>query len=243
MKWRNELISVFGILVVLAVLSFGHRAWGGVPLASVLQHQLFSLLGGSMAAQSSSRGPDPLVAVLGQENERLHQQLALRARLPGVVQFAQVVRREPETWWTSVEVELALSTQGPPPSHTAVVLTPQGLIGTLEGKDLVMVEQGPQSYYRGTVHLLSSPETQLSVTVGQNEAPFLLEGRGGPEFAMRPVTSGAEKTVEPGDAVQTSGLGRLYSKGLQVAVVGGDLRWAGFSSCASTPAEVVLWWR
>lgn len=184
-----------------------------------------------------------MVTVLGEENERLHQLLALRGRLPGVVQAARVVRREPDTWWETMEIELALSAQGPPPPGTAVVLTAQGLIGRLEGKSLVLVEQGPDSYYRGTIHLLSSSETQLSVVVGEEESPFLLEGRGGADFGLRPVTSGAEKTVGPGDAVQTSGLGHLYSKGLQVAVVGGDPHWAVFSSCATTPAEVVLWWR
>jgi cell shape-determining protein MreC len=231
------------LLGVLSAVSFSHLAWDGRPLPALLQRNFYVLLGGRLADPLSSQQPDPLAEALGQENKRLHELLALRSRLPGVTQAATVVRREPETWWNVLEVEFALAVSGPPPQATAIVLTPQGLIGTLETRSLIVVTENGQSFCRGTVNLLSSPETQLSVVVGEQQAPFLLEGRGGADFALRPVTSVAEKSVVSGDPVQTSGLGQLYSKGLLVGVVSKDSRWAKFSTCAATPSEVLLWWR
>lgn len=241
MSWKSELGQGLGMLALLALLSFGHLVWGGEPLPVLLQRNLYVLAGGRFARQAPPAPPDPLISVLGAENERLNELLALRSRLPGTAYAAVVVRREPETWWRELEVEFAIA--GPPPQGTAIVLTPQGLIGTLDDDALVVVQEAGQTFCRGTIRLLSSPETQLSVVVGEGEADFLLEGRGGAEFALRPVTSGAAKAIAPGDAVQTSGLGKLYSKGLQVAQVSRDARLAFFSSLASTPPEVLLWWR
>ena len=196
-----------------------------------------------MTAVPPSDQPDPLLNVLGEENERLHELLALRSRLPGVAQAAKVVRREPDTWWTQLEVEFAAPPADLPATGTAIVLTPQGLIGTLESDELLVIKEQGQTFCRGTVALLSSQETQLSVVVGEQQAPFLLEGKGGLDFALRPVVSGAEKAIATGDSVLTSGLGQLYSKGLQVGIVGKDSQRATFTACASTPDEVLLWWR
>jgi hypothetical protein len=239
-SWRRELLGGLLFLGLLALLSFAHLAWGGRPLARLLQSELYALLGGRLSS-GSLPSADPLVAVLARENARLNELLALRARLPGATQAALVTRREPETWWTSMEVEFAIS--GPPPKGTAVVLSAQGLLGTLESQAIVVSEEGGQAFCRGTVALLSSPKSQLSVVVGESQSPFLLEGRGGASFALRPVTSGAARAISSGEAVQTSGLGKLYSKGLQVAQVDRDTRWATFSALAGTPSEVLLWWR
>jgi cell shape-determining protein MreC len=229
------------MLALLALVSFGHLAWGGAPLPTLLQRNLYLLAGGRFFQKAPAAPPDPLIAMLGTENERLHELLALRSRLPGKANAAVVARREPETWWSELVVEFAVT--GPAPTGTAIVLTPQGLIGTLESDALVVVREAGQTFCRGTVRLLSSQETQLSVVVGEGESAFLLEGRGGSELALRPLTSGAEKAISPGDPVQTSGLGKLYSKGLQVAQVARDPHLAMFTSLASTPPEVLLWWR
>jgi cell shape-determining protein MreC len=242
-KWRSELLTTLALLVLLGAISFAHLAWNGQPLLRLLHHNFYVLLGGRVAAVAPSDQPDPLLTVLGEENERLHQLLALRSRLPGVAQAAKVVRREPDTWWTQLEVEFVANPADLPATGTAIVLTPQGLIGTLESDQLVVIKGQAQAFYRGTVALLSSPETQLSVVVGEEEAPFLLEGKGGLDFALRPVVSGAENAIAAGDSVLTSGLGQLYSKGLQVGTVGKDSQRATFSTCASTPDEVLLWWR
>lgn len=243
MSWRTEILSALALLGVLAIASFAHLAWGGQPLATLLHRNLYVLVGGRLAvAPDSAAQPDPRVRLLGDENRRLHELLALRSRLPGVAHAAVVARREPDTWWSELEVEFAIPS-APPPPGTAMVLTPHGLVGTLDSDALVMVEEAGRSFYRGKVSLLSSPQTQLSVVVGEGESPFLLEARGGASFALRPVTSGAGKAVAPGDPVQTSGLGKLYSKGLQVAQVDKDTRWAVFSTLQATPSEVLLWWR
>lgn len=242
MKQKREAATTLVLLLLLLVVSFGHLVWGGQPLPQLLQRNLFTLLGGRFTPPAVGTLSDPLVATLSQENQRLHQQLSLRARLPDTAQIALVVRREPETWWSAMEVEFG---EAPPPGkETAVVLSAQGLIGSLDASTVILRKQvGGGSAARGTVVLLSSPETQLSVVVGPSEAPFLLQGRGGNQFSLKPVTSGADKTISPGDSVVTSGLGQLYSKGLQVATVSRDGKGAVFSSCAATPSEVVLWWR
>lgn len=243
MNWRRELALLVLLASIWGGLSFGHLAWGGQPLSRAVQRGLYGLLGGRAASGPAERPADPSRDVLRQENERLHELLALRSRLPGVSAAAAVLRREPDTWWSELLIEFSPPSEGLP-KGTAVVLTPQGLIGTVEA-DQVRRLQGDSGrpICQATVRLLSSADTQLSVAVGSAQAPFLLEGKGAAEFALRPVTSEAEKQALPGDAVLTSGLGRLYSKGLQVGVVGKNSRRATFSTLAATPAEVVLWWR
>lgn len=238
---KQEAGATLGLLLLLTAVSFGHLAVGGQPFPTLLRNNLYVLLGGRHLAERESPQQDPLVAVLSQENQRLHEQLSLRARLPGEARVAQVVRREPETWWGSLEVEFAGSP--PSPRGTAVVLTSQGLIGSLDGSAVTIVGEGDRSFCRGTVVLLSSPESQLSVVVGETQAPFLLQGRGGDLFTLKPVTSGAERAIAAGDSVLTSGLGQLYSQGLKVGLVTRDGKGATFSPCAFTPSEVVLWWR
>jgi hypothetical protein len=238
MSYRTELMASLGVLAVLGVVSFGHLLWGGTPAARLWHDKLYTVLGGRIEAQQPGPARENVTAALQSENQRLHQLLGLKARLPGFTQAARVVRREPDTWWEALELEFAQPTQ-PLPQGVALVLSSQGLIGTLDTADLTHKDE----VYRGRAILLSSSRTQLSVIVGEREAPFLLQGRGGAELALRPVTSGAEKGVSMGDSVLTSGLGQLYSRGLLIGHVGREPGVAIFSACASSPPEVVLWWR
>lgn len=245
MKWKGELVTFVLMAAVLCAVSFSHLAWGGRSLPKSVQQNVYVLLGGRISASQPARGQDPVTGVLLEENRRLHELLALRARLEGRVVSADVTRREPETWWSELEVEFELP-ESPSPwwkEKAAVVLTSRGAIGRLEGETVSLSRTARgQSLARGTVTLLSSPQTQLSVVVGEKATPFLLEGKGTGELALRPVVSGAESLIGAGDPVVTAGLGQLYSQGLQVGLVK-DAKWATFTSCASTPAEVLLWWR
>ncbi len=241
MNWRRELWLVLGLCALWGGLSYAHLLWGGRPLARQAQHALYGLLGGRAGKLPASR-PDPMRETLAGENQRLHALLALRSRMPGTATAAAVTRREPDTWWSELTLEFS-PPKGGLPQGTAMVLTPQGLIGTVEPEAIRSLRSGQGIYCQATVRLLSSAETQLSVVVGDSRAPFLLEGKGGAEFTLRPVTSEAEKGVQTGDVVLTSGLGQLYSAGLQVALVGKNPRRADFSSLNASPAEVLLWWR
>lgn len=241
MRWKTGGLSLLVMLVTLGVLSFSHLVWGGRPLAEVWQQNLYVLLGGRSITVPTNASSDPVRQVLAEENRRLRETLALSSRLPGTVLAARVARREPQTWWSQLQVEFVIPGGKTVPAP-AIVLTPQGVIGRLEHDSVATFEEGGQMLARGTVELLSSPQTQLSVVVGEKETPFLLEGRGGSELALRPVTSGAPTSIAVGEPIVTSGLGTLYSRGLQVAVVK-DASWATFTSCSSTPAEVLLWWR
>ena len=228
---------------LLAALSLLFAPGGQVRLAAWLSHHLHLAVRGRSAPPPSLLAADPLRSVLQAENDRLHALLSLRERLSGEVRAARVVRREPDLWWTELVVEMRVAGSAPP-HGTALVITPEGLIGTLESRHMIVVGEGESKLARGTVKLLSAPGHQLSVMVGPSEQPFLLEGRGDARLALRPVSGGAEKEILPGDAVVTSGLGRIYSsRGLRVAAVDSDTHWARFSALSATPAEVLLWWR
>lgn len=242
MKSNREGLRLLLVAGLLAALSFtpGPQSQS---LPKWLSHRFYLAVGGRLAPPRTPPAADPLRGVLQAENDRLHALLALSERLPGEVRSAWVARREPDRWWRDLEVEIPIAGP-PPPNGVALVLTTEGLIGTLESQRLLLSKIGGRTLARGTVTLLSAPGHQLSVVAGPGEQPFLLEGRGGANLALRPISGGAEKEVSPGDAVLTSGLGRLYrSRGLVVGEVDSDVHWARFSALASTPSEVLLWWR
>lgn len=242
MKLRKELLGALATLVFL--LAFSWPFLGTDHDASILgaaDRAIYILAGGRFQAPPPA-GSYPVSSLLREENASLHQLLSLRSRLSGRVLAARVTRRDPDTWWSYLTVEF-LSPQAPPPKATAVVITPQGVIGSLDSADILIVQSGDERFCRGRVRLLSSPETQLSAVVGNLESPFLLEGRGGPALSLRPVTSGAEDQIQESDGVRTSGLGDLYSKGLQVGTVDKDRHFASFTALPSTPVEVLIWWR
>ena len=243
---RCSPVAPLVVALLLATVSFDHVVTGGQAWPRRISQGFYLLLGGRWLPTSENqqgRVADPLRAAVERENERLSSLLALDGRLTGERRAARVVRREPDRWWSELEIEFPIL--GPaPPRGTALVLTPQGLIGTLESERFVLGEVQGVRVARGTVSLLSGAGHQLSVMVGPDEQPFLLEGRGGPGLALRPVSGAAEKSVMMGDPVVTSGLGNLYrSRGLPIAQVEEDVHWARFSALASTPSEVVLWWR
>ncbi len=249
MKPSREGLRLLIVAGLLAALSFTPAPQSQSPprtrstMVQWLSHRFYLAVGGRLAPPRNPPATDPLRGVLRAENDRLHALLALGQRLPGEVRTAWVVRREPDRWWRDLEVEIPILGP-PPPNGAALVLTSEGLIGTLESQRLVMARIGERTLARGTVTLLSAPGHQLSVVTGPGEQPFLLEGRGGANLALRPISGGAEKEIIPGDAVLTSGLGRLYrSRGLVIGEVDSDVHWARFSTMASTPSEVLLWWR
>ncbi len=238
--------QTFVVILLLASVSLGHLVSGGQPWPRRISQGFYLLVGGrwnSSEGVTNARAADPLRVALEQENQRLSSLLALDGRLSGERRAAKVVRREPERWWSELEVEFPV--QGSvPPSGAALVLTPEGLIGTVENDRIVLKESSGKVFARATVSLLSGAGHQLSVGVGPDEQPFLLEGRGGASLALRAVNGTAEKSVLPGDVVVTSGLGTVYrSRGLPIARVDGDVRWAKFSALSSTPSEVLVWWR
>ncbi len=242
MKLKNELLGALLTLLVLLVFSWPFLANSPeTSLFALADRALYSLAGGRFHTPPSAR-TYPVSSSIREENASLHQLLSLRSRLSGQVVAARVTRRDPDSWWSFLTVEFD-SPEANPPKETAMVLTPQGVIGSLDNADIVLVQSGDERFFRGRVRLLSSPETQLSVVVGDRQSPFLLEGRGGPALSLRPVTSGAEDQIVESDGVRTSGLGHLYSKGLQVGTVDKDRQFATFTALPSTPAEVLIWWR
>lgn len=243
MKLNSAGRQTLMVALLLAAVSFAHLSVGGQAWPRRISQGFYHLLGGRWTESSAVRGTDPLRAVVERENERLSSLLALEGRLTGERRAARVVRREPDRWWSELEIEFPIL--GPaPPSGTALVLTPGGLIGALESEHLLIADVKGERVARGTVSLLSGAGHQLSVVVGPDEQPFLLEGRGGSSLALRPVSGAAEKSVVGGDPVVTSGLGNLYrSRGLPIAQVEEDVHWARFSALTSTPSEVILWWR
>lgn len=243
MNWRRELGIGLALGILLwAVSSFLSTQWGRI--ATFRARQCFY---GLLGAQSD-KAADPLdkhyalpLNVLIDENKRLNELLSLSDRVSSRAIGARTLARDPNTWWSQLLVEFKL--EGKPPKGIALVLTPQGAIGTLDSRTVILSGDESTLYCLGTVSLLSSAKTQLSVEIGESRIPFLLEGRGGPTFSLRPILNGGEARVRPGDLIYSSEPSKIFTRGLPLGRVEEDVRWGSFTSLGGTPSEVLLWWK
>ncbi len=216
---------------------------GTSDLASMARTAVVRLLGG---AWRTAEGPSTfsMNSELLEQNQRLSQLLSLRGRLSGSTAVATVIRREPEAWWLSIWVRFRLTSEMP--EGSALVMTPEGLIGVLEASKISSLGSSEgldeDEEFLGQVQLLTAPTTQLAVNVGGVLTPYLLEGTGGPRFRLRPLERDKVAVSSRGTLVSTAGSGHLFVEGLPVAVIEDERGEMAETLLRATPGQVLLWW-
>jgi len=147
------------------------------------------------------------------ENDLFRQMLKIPRPKQGTLQLAQVTGRDPETWWRSVWIDLGSDTPGM--RTNLPVLTAEGLAGKV-----VSVAKT-----RSRVVLLGDPSLRVAVLVGTNRLNGTLTAgaAGARENNMLDVENlfgeSADRTVHPGDAVETWGVGGVFPAGIPVGKV------------------------
>jgi rod shape-determining protein MreC len=143
------------------------------------------------------------------ENEQLRQMLNLPRQKPWKLHAAQVIAREPTSYWRSVWIDLG-SRDGV--QTNCAVLTPEGLVGKVQSVGAT----------RSQVLLLGDPGLQVSVIDETNkETGVLMSASSNPrENNMVDLEYLAATTkVRPGDKIETWGVGGVFSAGIPVGRV------------------------
>ena len=141
------------------------------------------------------------------ESERLRELLGLRRVLPVETVVAEVIARDGSPWFRTVTVNKGTA-EGIVLS--APVLSASGVVGRIIGL-------GPHA---ARVQLLQDGESGAGVLIERSRVTGIVEGRvgygdqGSPDLTMKYVSGVAD--VALGDVVVTSGLDRMYPKGLVV---------------------------
>lgn len=157
------------------------------------------------------------VAALWQENARLaeaeRQNRALRQALQlpeGIatqeVIFAEVIARPLNNWWSVLTIN-------------------KGKRHGVEAQMGVIASEGVVGYVRSAteftadVILLIDPRSAVGGIVQRTDQPVLVEGLGfpGARLRLRPLDEGID--IEVGDIIVTSGMSRLFSKGVPIGTV------------------------
>lgn len=235
MNKKPSMLASAALLLSVGLLQLVLSQATGEGLSSHLSTLARQLLGARFDHSQRESRSYPISAAVKAENSRLYELLSLGKRLDGVTAVALVSRRDPDSWWARMTVEFASPQR---PQTTAMVLTPGGVIGSLDPQSIVELEP---DVYSARVELLTAPTAQLSVLAGERELPFLLEGRGSSQFKLRAVTS--ETAPQDGGTVKTAGLGEVFARGLVVGQLNPKSGGATATPLAHTPSEVLLWWR
>lgn len=149
-------------------------------------------------------------AEIESENARLRRALDFQTRTDFKATAARVIRRQPTTWWQTVEIDRGRDGGAEP--HQPVVAD-GGLVGKVD-----RVGQKGIS----TVILLTDEACQVSVQVEGTPEVGILSGQrgqseGGPKLRLRFLSPKAR--ISPGTRVFTTGRGGLFPANLLVGTV------------------------
>lgn len=145
-----------------------------------------------------------------EESERLRELLGLRRILPLETVTAEVVARDGLPWFRTLTLDKGLD-QGI--ALNAPVLSPTGIVGRV-------VTVGPRA---AKVQVLLDRDSGVGVTIERTRVTGVVSGQvggaesGTSELVMKYVHAVAD--VAEGDVVVTSGLDRIFPKGLMVGRV------------------------
>jgi rod shape-determining protein MreC len=140
-----------------------------------------------------------------QENQRLRDLLSLRNNLPYTITIARVVSKEPSLWHSTFIIDKGLE-QGI--LRKMPVISAEGL---LVG---IISEVGDNN---SRVMLLQDPNYRVHSMVQRSRVTGVFEGRMNREGMLKYVPFDSD--VQEGDVIITSGMGRIYPKGLPVGTV------------------------
>lgn len=143
------------------------------------------------------------------EAARLRELLSLQAILPLETVAAEVVSREGQPWFRIVTLNRGTADGV---ALNAAVISPSGVVGRV-------IRVGPKA---AQVQLLLDTNSGVGVLLERTRTSGVVSGQvgpdsGQPELVMKYVSASAD--VGAGDAVVTSGLDRIFPKGLVVGRV------------------------
>lgn len=152
-------------------------------------------------------------AQLLEENQRLRKALDWRTNQPWNLKAANVILRDPTTWWRTLHIDLGkrdgIQTNMP-------VLTTDGLIG----------RTGPVGDRNSQVILIGDPQCKVAAIVKKQARQFdangMIESSSSTILdpsVVRLTMVDRNNTISPGDPVQTSGLGPVFPKGIPIGSV------------------------
>jgi rod shape-determining protein MreC len=148
---------------------------------------------------------------LWQENQRLREALDWAPKSPWTLKPANVILRDPASWWRTIQIDLGtmdgVRTNMP-------VLTDAGLVGKIEQvgrrNSLVLLIGDPQCPVSASVKKSSTSELAAYGMIKGSSAHIL------DPSLVRLTMVDRQTRVEPGDAVETSGLGPVFPKGIPI---------------------------
>ncbi len=166
--------------------------------------------------------------VLEEENDQLRHALDFKRATKFDVVAARVIRRNPTTWWQTVEIDAGsnrrIGTQ-------LAVLSNKGLVGKID-----RVDSGGE---RSSVLLLTDEKCQVSARVeGSPEVGILSGPRGGipGDLKLRLRFLSPNTNVRPGQKVFTTGRGGLFQANILLGTIHSVEKGALESEALITPS-------
>ena len=142
-------------------------------------------------------------------NQRLRELLNFRKNMPGSFTAAEIVSRDPSSWFKSVIIDKGLAdglSKGMP------VVISEGIVGQI-------VEA---STHQSKVLLIIDQNSAVDALVQRTRARGIIEGKSTDQCVLKFVLR--KHDVKVGDVVISSGLDGVYPKGLQVGYVNGVIK-------------------
>ena len=137
-------------------------------------------------------------------NERLRQLLRFREKSPPSTIGAEVIGRDPSSWFNSVTIDKG---EGDGLKKGMAVISPTGVIGQV-------LKISP---HYATVLLITDYNSAIDCVVQRTRAKAIVEGKGENRCQLKYLLRADEVAV--GDVVVTSGLSGNFPKGLMVGEV------------------------
>ncbi|MFO1477118.1 MAG: rod shape-determining protein MreC [Verrucomicrobiota bacterium] len=147
-------------------------------------------------------------AEIARENARLREQLGWQQKAPWKLKLARVVLREPANWWRTVQIDVG-SRDGARPNLP--VLTSDGLVGRISSVNIDSSQ----------VVLVGDPECKVGAMI-ENDAHDcgVIELAGPFDSSLLTVDYlPRDAGVKPGQRVVTSGLGKVFPRGIPIGTV------------------------
>lgn len=141
---------------------------------------------------------------LAKENQRLRDLIKFKSEVPGKAIAARVVARDLAPWRRTIVIDKG-STHGV--TKRMAVVSAEGLVGRV-------VEVAP---FNSRVILLLDPESRVSTLFQESRDSGIAEGDG--SSFLRVTHIDRESQVQVGERVISSGLGKVYPKGIPVGRV------------------------
>ncbi len=135
---------------------------------------------------------------------RLKKLLPLQARYSRPSTVANVLARDPSSWFKSVLVNRG---ERDNVIKDMTVVSASGLVGRV-------IEASPDT---AKVLLITDPNSAVDVILQRSRSQVIMEGKAEESCLLKYVPKSDD--IEPGDPVITSGLGGIFPKGLMVGVV------------------------